>query len=214
MKMSVDFSDKKFRSTFDLEKRRLTAAINDCEALDKTLNETCEGLRGSMTRNRGAASLLCRMTEQLIANRNHRLALVKELRALKKDIIEREIKLAEKTVEASKDNIASGVTHALLDRLQAIILVPGASASLMEPDFEETASSEVSNPDIPELSSDINIGDIVSDGEGNLWVINEDGAEQLGVKAAEMHTEDNLPFAYAVTEDGRHVLIVDIDQPD
>ena len=59
------------------------------------------------------------MTEQIISNRTQRLALIKELRALKKDVIEREIKLAEKTDEQSLTSGVAGVTADLLSRLQS-----------------------------------------------------------------------------------------------
>ena len=87
--MAVDFSDKRFRSDFEAEKKRILAAIKDCEAMDKELTTTCGELKQSMSRARGAASLVVRMTEQIISNRNHRLALIKELRALKRDVLER-----------------------------------------------------------------------------------------------------------------------------
>ena len=214
--MATDFSDKKFRSTFDTEKRRLMAAIADCEALDKQLSTTCDDLRASMSRVRGAASLVCRMTEQIIANRNHRLALIKELRTLKRDIIEREIRLAEKTDETNKSNGASGLTAALLERLQAIILIPGASSLLMEPDngsLDEPVTPISQEPEagMPDLPSEINIGDIVSDVNGMLWVINDDGAEQLGVTADKVIDGPEIPQSYAVTQDGRYVLVVDIE---
>jgi hypothetical protein len=193
------------------------AAIADCEALDKQLSTTCDDLRASMSRVRGAASLVCRMTEQIIANRNHRLALIKELRTLKRDIIEREIRLAEKTDEGNKAAGASGVTAALLDRLQAIILVPGSSSLIMEPmgDMNVDIPVENSVPDIdagmPDLPTDINIGDIVSDVTGMLWVINDDGAEQLGVQADKVIDGPEVPQSYAITQDGRYVLVVDIE---
>ena len=131
--MAVDFSDKRFRSDFEAEKKRILAAIKDCEAMDKELTTTCGELKQSMSRARGAASLVVRMTEQIISNRNHRLALIKELRALKRDVLEREIKLAEKEDEAGKLINASGVSAALLSHLQAVILAPGGASALLEP---------------------------------------------------------------------------------
>ena len=55
--MAVDFSDKRFRSDFEAEKKRILAAIKDCEAMDKELTTTCGELKQSMSRARGAASL-------------------------------------------------------------------------------------------------------------------------------------------------------------
>ena len=171
-----------------------------------------------MNRNRGAASLVVRMTEQIISNRNLRLSLIKELRALKKDVIEREIKLAEKADGATAAAGATGITAALLTHLQGILLIPGATASVLEPAHapeEKTAASDP-EPEAPveeetELPDEIRVGDIVSDPEGNLWVIGEDGAEETGLVAKEIFPEpENDGVPYAILEDGRTVLLVDI----
>lgn len=220
--MAVDFNDKRFRSDFKAERDRLLAAIRDCEALDKDLNTTCNELRQTMNRTRGAASLVVRMTEQIISNRTQRLALIKELRALKKDVIEREIKLAEKTDEQSLTSGVAGVTAELLSRLQSIILVPGVgAASTLEPpplsdSPDETHPGEPEKNEQPdgeaedELPDEIRVGDIVSDPDGNLWVIGEEGAEETGLRAAEVHPDPDDGVPYAILEDGRTVLLVDI----
>ena len=216
--MATDYSDKRFRSDFKAESTRILSAIRECEQLDETLNSTVNDLRAGMNRNRGAASLVVRMTEQIISNRNLRLSLIKELRALKKDVIEREIKLAEKADGATAAAGATGITAALLTHLQGILLIPGATASVLEPAHapeEKTAASDP-EPETPveeetELPDEIRVGDIVSDPEGNLWVIGEDGAEETGLVAKEIFPEpENDGVPYAILEDGRTVLLVDI----
>jgi hypothetical protein len=216
--MATDYSDKRFRSDFKAESTRILSAIRECEQLDETLNSTVNDLRAGMNRNRGAASLVVRMTEQIISNRNLRLSLIKELRALKKDVIEREIKLAEKADGATAAVGATGITAALLTHLQGILLIPGATASVLEPAHapeEKTAASDP-EPEAPveeetELPDEIRVGDIVSDPEGNLWVIGEDGAEETGLVAKEIFPEpENDGVPYAILEDGRTVLLVDI----
>jgi septum formation inhibitor MinC len=214
--MAVDFNDKRFRSDFKAERDRILAAIRDCEALDKDLNETVTELKKSMQRVRGAASLVVRMTEQIISNRNLRLSLIKELRALKRDVIEREIKLAEKEGEQSATAGAAGVTAALLAHLQSVILTPGSNTSTLEPPPETAAvvaPAEKSEEEVAEeleLPDEIRPGDIVSDPEGNLWVIGDDGAEETGLLAAECYPEPDEGVPYAILEDGRTVLVVDI----
>lgn len=216
--MATDYSDKRFRSDFKAESTRILSAIRECEQLDETLNSTVNDLRAGMNRNRGAASLVVRMTEQIISNRNLRLSLIKELRALKKDVIEREIKLAEKADGATAAAGATGITAALLTHLQGVLLIPGATASVLEPAHapeEKTAASDP-EPEAPveeetELPDEIRVGDIVSDPEGNLWVIGEDGAEETGLVAKEIFPEpENDGVPYAILEDGRTVLLVDI----
>ena len=216
--MATDYSDKRFRSDFKAESTRILSAIRECEQLDETLNSTVNDLRAGMNRNRGAASLVVRMTEQIISNRNLRLSLIKELRALKKDVIEREIKLAEKADGATAAAGATGITAALLTHLQGILLIPGATASVLEPAHapEETTAASDPEPEAPveeetELPDEIRVGDIVSDPEGNLWVIGEDGAEETGLVAKEIFPEpENDGVPYAILEDGRTVLLVDI----
>ena len=217
--MAVDFSDKRFRSDFEAEKKRILAAIKDCEAMDKELTTTCTQLKQSMNRVRGAASLVVRMTEQIISNRNHRLALIKELRALKRDVLEREIKLAEKEDEAGKLINASGVSAALLSHLQAVILAPGGGAALLEPasqpvaeEKQPAAASEEAVEEEQQIPTEIRVGDIVSDPSGNLWVITEEGAEPAETQADVVVTEpESGEQPYAIMADGRLVLVVDIE---
>lgn len=217
--MAVDFSDKRFRSDFEAEKKRILAAIKDCEAMDKELTTTCTELKQSMSRVRGAASLVVRMTEQIISNRNHRLALIKELRALKRDVLEREIKLAEKEDEAGKLINASGVSAALLSHLQAVILAPGGGAALLEPasqpvaeEKQPAAASEEAVEEEQQIPTEIRVGDIVSDPSGNLWVITEEGAEPAETQADVVVTEpESGEQPYAIMADGRLVLVVDIE---
>jgi hypothetical protein len=213
--MATDYSEKRFRSDFKAERDRILAAIRECEELDTTLNSTVTDLRASMNRNRGAASLVVRMTEQIISNRNLRLALIKELRALKKDVIEREIKLAEKTDAAGAVAGATGITAALLAHLQGVLLVPGATASVLEPAHEKNDPA-VPEPEAPAeeeegLPDELRVGDIVCDPDGNLWVLGEEGAEETALRAKEHFPDpEDGTVPYAILEDGRTVLLVDI----
>jgi hypothetical protein len=210
--MAVDFGDKRFRSDFKPERDRVLSAIRDCEALDADLTGTIASLKLNMARTRGAASLVVRMTEQVIANRNLRLSLIKELRALKRDVIEREIKLAEKTDDAQKGAGASGITAELLSRLQAIILVPGGGAMTLEPpNYAAPAEKNEELVEELDLPDELRIGDVVCDPNGNLWVIGDEGAEETGLRAAEVYPEpSDQQVPYAILEDGRTVLVVDI----
>jgi len=234
--MAVDFNDRRFRSDFKPERDRIMKAIRDCEELDKTLSEMIKNLREGMARNRGAASAMIRMTEQQISNRNQRLSLIKELRSLKKDVLERDIKLAEKSDPANQG--ASGVTAELLKRLQIILLAPGATTSTLEPveadadaaiaarlgeDIEEPAApdlsqeavADVEDEDNPEIPDEVREGDIVSDTDGELWLVGEDGIvkfQEDGVVVEDLflETENDRP-AYARLSDGRYVLVVELD---
>ena len=210
--MAVDFGDKRFRSDFKPERDRVLSAIRDCEALDADLTGTIASLKQNMARTRGAASLVVRMTEQVIANRNLRLSLIKELRALKRDVIEREIKLAEKTDDAQKGAGASGITAELLSRLQAIILVPGGGAMTLEPpNYAAPAEKNEELVEELDLPDELRVGDVVCDPNGNLWVIGDEGAEETGLRAAEVYPEpSDQQVPYAILEDGRTVLVVDI----
>lgn len=210
--MAVDFGDKRFRSDFKPERDRVLAAIRDCETLDADLTGTIASLKQNMARTRGAASLVVRMTEQVISNRNLRLSLIKELRALKRDVIEREIKLAEKTDDAQKGAGATGITAELLSRLQAIILVPGGGAMTLEPpNYAAPAGKNEEPAEELDLPDELRVGDVVCDPGGNLWVIGEEGAEETGLTAAEVYPEpSDQQVPYAILEDGRTVLVVDI----
>lgn len=211
--MATDYSDKRFRSDFKPERDRLLAAIRDCENMDKDLTATVGELKKNMARVRGAASLVVRMTEQIISNRNLRLSLIKELRSLKRDVLEREIKLAERSDDVQGNAAASGITAALLSQLQAMILIPGAGAALLEPPQAASApeAEAQAEAEAEALPDELRVGDIVSDPDGALWVIGEDGAEALDAKAAEVHPEpEDGGVPYALLEDGRTVLVVDI----
>jgi hypothetical protein len=210
--MAIDFGDKRFRSDFKPERDRVLAAIRDCETLDADLTGTIASLKQNMARTRGAASLVVRMTEQVISNRNLRLSLIKELRALKRDVIEREIKLAEKTDDAQKGAGASGITAELLSRLQAIILVPGGGAMTLEPpNYAAPAEKNEELVEELDLPDELRVGDVVCDPNGNLWVIGDEGAEETGLRAAEVYPEpSDQQVPYAILEDGRTVLVVDI----
>jgi hypothetical protein len=51
----------------------------------------------------------------------------------------------------------------------------------------------------------------VCDPNGNLWVIGDEGAEETGLRAAEVYPEpSDQQVPYAILEDGRTVLVVDI----
>lgn len=207
--MAVNFSDKKLRPDFKAESKRLLDAIRDCETLDRDLTTTYNQLKDGMARNRGAASLMIRTSEQIISNRSHRLMLIKELRALKKDVIDREIRLVENENESAALAQAGGVSAALLSYLQSTVLTPGASSAMLEPSTAATAAPE---PPTPE-TVDVSVGDVVCDMKGNLWVVGNDGnAEPTDLRAERIvGSPEDGSAPHAVLEDGRHVLLVEID---
>lgn len=219
----IDFSDRRFRSDFEAEKKRILTAIKECESTDKELTQTLGELRVGMARVRGAASLVVRLTEQLISNRNQRLSLIKELRALKRDVLEREIRLAEKAVDIQSGKEQNGVTAELLSRLQLVLSsVPGgAPANLLEPIQDPDAliagrlvpvPASAPEPDAPDaLPEDIHDGDTVSDASGQLWTVTPDGAEPSDLAAAEVFPDGiagSPPCARL--EDGSYVLVVEV----
>lgn len=212
--MTVDFKDKRFRPTFEAEQKRILTAIRDCEVLDEDLNETYTTMKTNSARVRGAFGLMARLSEQIIANRNHRLALIKELRVTKRDVAEREISLAVKEAELGAGSGQSGVSAALLKHLQALILVPGSIASFMEPAVPHEPPPEPPGEPEPadfEIPTEIRVGDVVSDPEGELWIVTEEGAERINLRAAATvaDPEDGSP-PHAILEDGRYVLMADI----
>lgn len=216
----IDFSDRRFRSDFEAEKKRILTAIKECESTDKELTQTLGELRAGMARVRGAASLVVRLTEQLISNRNQRLSLIKELRALKRDVLEREIRLAEKAVDIQSGKEQNGVTAELLSRLQLVLSsVPGgAPANLLEPIQDpdaliagRLALVPASAPEPDALPEDIHDGDTVSDASGHLWTVTPDGAEPSDLAAAEVFPNGiagSPPCARL--EDGSYVLVVEV----
>ena len=223
--MPVDFGDKKFRSDFKAEQTRVLNAIRDVEATETSLSQQIKDLSANMHRVRGAASLVIRLNEQLTASRNLKLSLIKELRATKKDVIDRDIKLAEKSAEADAASRMGGVSAELLSRMQMVLLAPGATVSILEPGHGSaddliaarvggtvaSAPAETTGEEAA-LPEEIREGDTFSDPEGNLWVLGEDGAEQLGATAEEVFPDGagDLP-PYARLSDGRFVLVADID---
>jgi hypothetical protein len=209
--MSVNFTDKKFRSDFKAEQTRILNAIKDCETLDLELNTLLKDLKSTMNRTKGAASLVVRLTEQVIANRNHKLSLIKELRITKKDVIDREIKLAEKETDMTNNTAVNGVNAELLKYFQSTLLVENIASKMLEPDeaIENDVSPNTEETSV-ELSTEINIGDIVSDSDGNLFIINEDDVEDIGLKAESVNlTPDEGVPLHAILADGRIVLVVE-----
>jgi hypothetical protein len=220
----ADYSDKKFRASYQAETKRILEAIRECEALDKRLNELLDKLYPTMDRARGAAALVVRTTEQVISNRNQRLALIKELKATKKDMADREIKIAQQDDAAKNDERASGVNASLLQSIQTMLKGGTAPAAAMldpvggdEPKNEGAALPSPAAALEPyeeeeerELPADISVGDTVSDPQGNLWVVGENGAERADVQAEEVYP-DAEPQPYAVMADGRLILVVDIN---
>jgi hypothetical protein len=218
--MGVDYSEKRFRSDFKAERDRVISAIRECEELDKELTTSLTGLRRDMNRVRGAASLVVRLTEQQIANRNQRLALVKELRLLKRDVLEREIKLAQL---GSDQAVAGAVSAELLRRLQGLILGQGLSHEMLEPGElddliaaqlvgdapEEVAPEEVAPEDGTEEQPEE--GSIIADQDGNTWVVGPDGLEPAGVGVEELDLEpEDGSDAFAILVDGSVVPVYEI----
>jgi hypothetical protein len=217
--MAVNFSDKKLRPDFKAESTRLLAAIRECEDLDRKLTETYEQMRIGMARNRGAGSLMIRTSEQIISNRNHKLALIKELRSLKKDVVDREIRLVENENESEVLKQAGGVSATLLAYLQSTVLTPGSSSAMLEPGSralpEPRTTAEPQMPAEGERESELQFspGDVVCDRKGNIWVVENDGnVESTDIQAAEIvEVPEDGSAPYAVLEDGRHAPLVEID---
>ena len=220
MTETINFNDRRFRSDFEAEKKRILTAIKECESTDKELAQTLGELRVGMARVRGAASLVVRLTEQLISNRNQRLSLIKELRALKRDVLEREIRLAEKAADIQSGKEQSGVTAELLNRLQLVLSSAsgGASASLLEPVqdpdaliADRLAPAPTVAPEPDDLPEDIHDGDTVSDVSGRLWTITPDGAEPSDAVAVEVFPDGVAGSSpCARLEDGSYVLVVEV----
>ena len=131
--MSFSLSDKRFRVTYEEERKRLEAAILECEETNEMITSLINELRGDMKRVRGAGSMLIRLTEQLTSNRNHRLALIKELKAISKDVVDREFRLTMAEKETEQAEAGTAVTSSLLTHLQGIMLVKGGVASILDP---------------------------------------------------------------------------------
>jgi hypothetical protein len=205
--MSVNFQDEKFRSKFQNEHKRILSAIQDSESLDQDLNLILDNLKSNIARTKGSASLIIRISEQIISNRNHRLSLIKELRFLKKDILDREIKLAERESDLIKDTKQSGLTPNLLKYLQKIILIPGSSDDLLEPDGIQNEEKNLI------LSDELTIGQLISDTKGDLWIVLEDRFESTGEQADLIDLEPNDgQQPYAILGDGRHVLVIQVEE--
>lgn len=216
--MAQTFEDKRFRSDFKAERDRVLKALRECEELDGHLTETLNDLRGSMRRDRTSASLTVRLTEQQIANRNQRLALIKELASLKKDVLDREFRLAKEAGDGADHR--QGPTAATLHYFQSVLLEPGSALLILEPgDADEIIARRMGDPEgspavqngedaPPEV--EFREGDLVSDTEGNVFVIGAEGLEGTGARATELFLDTGDDPAYAVLEDGRHVLVVEI----
>lgn len=216
--MAQTFEDKRFRSDFKAERDRVLKALRECEELDAHLTATLNDLRTAMRRDRTAANLSVRLTEQQISNRNQRLALIKELAALKKDVLEREFKLAKEAGDAADRR--EGPTAATLQHLQSMLLSPGATLLILEPgDADSAIARRMGDPggspadhretDPPEV--EFREGDMVSDPAGNVFVIGTEGLEDAGVRAAEVFLDTGDDPAYAVLEDGRRIIVVEVD---
>lgn len=219
--MAQTFEDKRFRSDFKAERDRVLKALRECEELDGHLTATLNDLRGSMRRDRSSASLTVRLTEQQIANRNQRLALIKELASLKKDVLDREFRLAKEAGDAAERR--DGPTAATLQHYQSILLGPGAALLVLEPgDADDIIARRMGDPGGSPVAQEGNaasdgsdgvefeVGDLVSDTEGNVFVVGAEGLEEAGVRAAELFLDTGDDPAYAVLEDGRRVLVVEI----
>jgi hypothetical protein len=215
-------TDKKFRSDFKSERERILSLDREAKALDTSLLAMIERLKVDMTRVRGAGGLMVRLTEQLLSNRNLRLQLVKELRSTKRDVIDREIRLAQLQQEAGIAEASIGATADLLKLLQDRLLTPttGADVVTLEPgDYDEISADEMirlrlDGPDaLPEhtVPTEVNEGDTVCDAKGQLWILGPEGLEAAGLEAEELildPPEGTLP--YARLSDGSLVLVVEV----
>lgn len=216
----VDFSDKRFRSKFETELKKLQQALKDCDETDEELTQMIADFKATMNRTRGATSMVVRLTEQMVANRNQRLSIIGKIHALKKDVIEREIKLADKAAlqEASAASGGSGaISPDMLSKLQLMLIVPGGCNITLEPyNADELLNQRIEEKEKPvtaeDLPTDFNVGDIVSDPEGNLWEVGAEEVIDLEDTAAlvvmEPEGEDVPP--YAKLKDGTLVLVAEI----
>jgi hypothetical protein len=233
---AFNFIEAKYlRSDFKPELTRILSAIRDCEMLDKMLDGfiksfTIESRQhpGTAMIGRGAGGMVVRLTEQIISNRAQRLALVSKLHSIKKDVIDRDYRLAKATVdtEVVKETAA---TAALLKMLQVHLMLQQPSAFTLEPfagsDLDDAADSRIgsivgeSSSETGEageawpdgLPEDYSEGDTVCDAEGSLWIVGPEGAESADSRAEVVFLEppDGTP-PYARLEDGRLVLVFDI----
>jgi hypothetical protein len=222
----MEFSDKKLRSDFRAERDRVLRALAECEKLDGQMTEMLDTLRASLKRagGGGASSLFVRVSEQQIANRNQRLALIKELSVLKRDILDREFRLTkeEKASGAAGGN-GTAVGPALLAHLQSVLLGPGATLVLLEPGAVDSIIAKAAGvpspaqgapsegPQLPD-PADLGPGDLVADRDGRVWAIGDDGApEDTCATADRVVLDTGESPAYAVLADGRHLLVVEFD---
>jgi len=213
-------TDKRFRSDFRAERERLLALEKESKSLDESLMSSIELLRKDAARVRGAGGLMVRLTEQLMSNRNLRLQITKELRSLRRDVVDREIRLASLQQDAKTTQSVIGATAELLKLLQVQVLTPdsGAGTLTLEPgDYVEVDADEAIRLRLgapgeegePELPSEVTEGDTVADPTGKLWVLGADGLEVAGGEAEEVFLDppDGLP-PYARLEGGQLVLVV------
>jgi hypothetical protein len=234
--MEVDFGQRRLRSEFKPELTRLLAGIHDCDATEKELGELMSNLLTSsrhdpaagrsLSRDRGAGSLYVRALEQRVSNRSLRASLVKALFTIKRDVLEREIKLLDLGSQAA-GGAAGTVGAALLALLQERFLTPREGArSVMEPpdSWGNNADAIINGRLGPEpetvappplepigLPAGASEGDTICDPQGDLWVLGPAGAEPAGSRAEEIFLEpgDDLP-PYARLSDGRLVLVFEV----
>ena len=211
-------TDKKFRSDFRPERERLAAMEKDAKVLDLALGEMIAKLSVDAARGRGAGGLLVRMTEQLLGNRNHRLQVVREMRSLRRDVVDREIRLGALQQEAGVAEAVAGASAALLRMLQGSLL--GPACVTLEPgeygalDADEEIRQRLGTPapEVHAIPDDVREGDTVSDSRGRLWVLGPDGLEEAGGEAEEVVLDppEGVP-PHARLQGGELVLVVNVE---
>ena len=195
----IDFTDTKFRPDLTSEIAKLTEALQEAKLTETALVNAIDSLEEVRSRVRGAASLVIRYNEQLTANRSYQLSILKELKAIKAGIADRELRIAEKESGMSPNGMTQ-VTAGLLSRLQALFLGPAGSQTILEPPPDDAGGSE------------FEVGDLISDPDGKIWTIELEGAVDTGSVVAELWLEgddgDDIPFA--VLEDGTRIPICEV----
>ena len=208
--MAHDYSARKFRSAFTAEKQRIADALVECDELETSLSAMLTELQTSIRRDRAAASLFVRLTEQRISNRGQRASLLKLLTDLQRSVLDRELKLAQAADAADGTGGTAGMTPGDIAYFQGVLLGPGSTLLVLEPPPPQPAQPPTPPKEAP-LPTVVSSGDIVCVADGSLFVVHDDRIEDLQMKAAQVVMSTDDTPSYAAMEDGRRVLVVEFD---
>jgi hypothetical protein len=204
------FADKKFQPTFDAEELKLKAVLKDTTDTESQLVAQIASLSAN-SRTKGAIALIIRLNEQLTAVRNLKLSAIKELRAIRRDIADRAIKIAEKE-QGISGGTAEKISAAMLEKMQNVFLIGNSVVRMLEPVLQQNVEEEAEEEE-QTLPESIEEGDIFSDVDGALWKLTAEGAESIG-EVADLVYPDGFPDEdippYACLTDGTFVLVADI----